>query len=378
MRLMSVGFGMAMLLASSAALAAGGGAGSGSSTKGDTGGKGGLGPENSLQSGAQGTSEQSTAGDTSISNLPNKSTPSNPDEVAGAQVVQKAWEISATWETHRLLEQTGPTLSEQEKTFNVMFAALRYSLTDNDILSLSDGFQQFYSADPGEPGLRLSDISLAYTHIFQLPAKFRLSTTVFVTAPVGYYSQLATNITTPGANVGISRRFGDLTLSAGIRGSYSWDRYSTSNAIGSDQGSTTSANGNEGAGQPNNQWSAGGYISAEYDMPFHHPLSVGALVTDGYNGFYAIGNTPPYGTTYYGATTNPVTDNNPWQQSYGGEVFVRYAVPDLSGFKSDLLLALGNGDPSLGYPSVLHDGVVHPYFLYYDSAEVYFALEGRY
>ena len=74
----------------------------------------------------------------------------------------------------------------------------------------------------------------------------------------------------------------------------------------------------------------------------------------------------------------PNTDSQPWQQSYGGEIFVRYVMPDLSGFKSDLTVALANGDPSLGYPSVLHDGVVHPYLLYYNSAEVYFALEGRY
>jgi hypothetical protein len=28
--------------------------------------------------------------------------------------------------------------------------------------------------------------------------------------------------------------------------------------------------------------------------------------------------------------------------------------------------------------SVLHDGVVHPYLIYYNSAEVYVALSGRY
>ena len=53
-------------------------------------------------------------------------------------------------------------------------------------------------------------------------------------------------------------------------------------------------------------------------------------------------------------------------------------MPDLSGFKSDLSIALANGDPSLGYPSVLNDGIVHPYLLYYNSAEVYAALSGRY
>ena len=112
-------------------------------------------------------------------------------------------------------------------------------------------------------------------------------------------------------------------------------------------------------------------------MPFYRQFSVGAALTDSYVWYYNVG-APPAGTTFYGTTTNPVTDNSTFFQSYGGEIFARYILPNLSGFKSDITAALANGDPSLGYPSVLHDGVVHPYLLYYNSAEVYVALEGRY
>jgi hypothetical protein len=384
MRLMSVGFGMAMLLASSAAFAAPG-AGGGDTSKGDTGGKGGLGPENSLQSGAQaGTETTGPSVDLSLANTANKS---SPDTINGAKVEQKAWEVSATWETHRLLEQDY-VANTTSKTFNVLFLAVRYSLTDNDVLTLSDGAQQVFLADPGEPGIRLFDLSLSYTHIFQLPAKFRLSTTASVTAPIGYYSQLMSNITTPSLSVGLSRRFGDLTASVSVRGTYFWDQYSSENTIGSGTGTATgTGNQDEGAGAQNLQWAVGLSASVEYQMPFHRPLSVGGSVYDGYQGFYALGNQAPYDAGNYGygagvspgATTNPLIDNNPWQQSYGEEIYIRYSLPDLSGFKSDLLVALANGDPSLGYPAVLNGtGNVTPYVLGYESAEAYFAFSGRY
>ena len=264
------------------------------------------------------------------------------------------------------------------KTFNVFFVTAKYLFTDNDIITLSGGAQQLFLADPGEPGVRAFDLSLAYTHIFQLPEKFRLSTTARLTAPIGFYSQLSSNITSPGISVGLSRRFGDLLLSAGVSGTSFWDRYTTAAAIGAGNGSTANAGADQGSGQPNTKWSTGGYLSAEYAMPFHRQLSVGAVVSDSYSWLYDVGQAPYGSGTFPGATSNPTVDNNAFRQSYGGEIFARYLIPDLGGFKSDLLLALANGDPSLGYPAVLHDGVVHPYLLYYNTAEVYFALEGRY
>ena len=38
----------------------------------------------------------------------------------------------------------------------------------------------------------------------------------------------------------------------------------------------------------------------------------------------------------------------------------------------------GAGGNGVGDVPVLHDGVVQPYFLYYESAQMYFAYEGRY
>jgi hypothetical protein len=66
-------------------------------------------------------------------------------------------------------------------------------------------------------------------------------------------------------------------------------------------------------------------------------------------------------------------------QSYGGELFARWEFPSYQGLASDLTLSYGEGDPTLGYTSVLHDGVRNPYFGFNRHvSEVYLALSARY
>ncbi len=382
MRFIAVGFGLAALLATTAASATGGVSG-----KGETGGKGGPGPENSTAAGAAGTAETSPTVDTSQQAFGGRST-QNPDTTGNKKVEEKPWEVSGTFETHRLLQQ-GYNLDGVRPVlvFNVLFATIKYSITDKDTVLASGGGYQYFLADSGESGFRASDISLAYSHLFLLPEKFRLRASVGATIPISYDSQLASNITSPSASLAISRKFGDLALEARISGRYFWDRYTTANALGA---SSTQSDPNAGSGATNVKYTAGAAISAEYDMPFYRPLSAGVALTDSYVWFYNVGQCPAdsglnqaFGNTNNNSnncqtTSNPQTDGQPWQQSYGGELFVRYVMPDIGGFKSDLTVALANGDPSLGYPSVLHDGIVHPYFLYWNSAEVYAALSGRY
>jgi hypothetical protein len=379
MRFIAVGFGIATLLAATAASAAGGVSG-----KGETGGKGGVGPETSTQAGAAGSAEATSGTDTSQQAFGPQST-QNPDVSGGKRVREKPWEVGATFETHRLLRQDfnadgiGPV-----KVFNVLFAVAKYNITDKDTVLASGGGYQYFLSDNGESGLRAADISLAYAHTFLLPEKLRLRTSGGFTLPISYDSQLARNITSPSLSVALSRRFGDLSLEARITGRYFWDQQTSANSLGNDQGSNT--------GATNPKYSAGAAISAEYDMPFYRPLSAGIALTDSYVWFYNVGQCPAGAGLQqaFGApantpdpqscqtTVNPQTDGQPWQQSYGGELFVRYVMPDIAGFKSDLTVALANGDPSLGYVSVLHDGIVHPYFFYWNSAEVYAALSGRY
>lgn len=360
MRFIGLGVGLVVVLTATAASAA--------PSKGDTGGKGGTGPENSLQSGASGTAETPGEVDLSQQQFGGKSTV-NADTASGQRAAEKPWEVSATYELHRLLRQQDLGGAAVNKVFDLLYLAGRYALTDHDSILISAGVTQGFLADTGESGFRATDIALNYAHTFDLPEKFRLRTSAGLTAPISFYSQLASNITTPSVGVSLSRRFGDLSVSASLRGLYFWDKYTSQAEIG---GGT-----NTGSGQPNTKWAAGGSLTAEYDMPFHRPLSAGIALTDSYVWMYDVGQCP-YQSPCNGAVQDPQFSGQPMQQSYGGEVFVRYTMPELVGFKSDFTLALANGDPNLGYPSVLHDGVVHPYLLYRDTAEVYFALEGRY
>jgi hypothetical protein len=372
MRLITVGLGIAALLATSVASAAGAGAGSGAGQKGDTGGKGGLGPEGSSAAGAAGSAEQGGAVDTSQIQL-SKSGVQNPDTVTNKPTKEKPWEIGGGFETHHLLEGNFLTTDASAKTVNIYSIYGRYSVTDNDTISLGSGASQALQADPSETGFRLFDLTLAYTHRFELPEKFNLATSASLSAPISYYSQLASNITTPGIGLSLTRRFGDLFVGFNVRGSAYIDRYTSANSTTN----SASPSGTTGTEATNPKFALGGALTAEYTMPFHRPWSVGAMATDSYVWFYQVG-AAPQDTQFYGATSNPTTDGQPFQQSYSAEIFTRYVLPDLEGFKSDITLALANGDPSTGSLSVLHDGVVHPYLLFYNSAEVYVALSGRY
>jgi hypothetical protein len=380
MRFIGFGLGMAVLLATGVASATGGVSG-----KGDTGGgKGGTGPDTSTTSGASGTAEATTGIDTSLQPFGGTST-QNPDVAGKQKVEEKAWEVGASFETHHLVYQqfngegTGPF-----KTFNVLFAVGKYAFTSYDTVLISGGGYQYFLADSGESGFRAADITLAYTRLVLLPAKFRFRATASATIPISFDSQLASNITTPALTLSVSRKFGDLALEAHISGRYYIDRYTSESAIGTD------ADGSSGAANP--KFSAGAAISAEFDMPFFRPLSVGLGLLDSYAWYYNVGQCPfdageqsaqgntSGNTTACATTTNTATDNQPWQQSWGGEVFVRYVMPELSGFKSEIVVAFAEGDPSLGYPDVLQDGVVHPIRggNLINSTEVYAALSGRY
>jgi hypothetical protein len=346
------------MLASTSAFAAGGVGG-----KGDTGGKGGPGPDSSTKAGSEGSASSTSSVDITETQFRNKSTV-NPDEAAQAHAEEKPWEVDANYELHRLIRQED--VAGAPKNYQIFGVAAKYLITARDIVSLFGGATQGFIADTGESGVRANDISLQYAHVFDLPEKFKLRAAAGATIPISYYSQLASNITTPSISVGLSRKFGDLALNASIRGAYFWDKYTTSAALGS---SATTA----GSGSTNTKFVAGGLLSAEYDMPFHRPLSVGLALSDSYYWYYNVGQ-PPAGSTYYGAVADPTFANQPMQQSYGGEIFARYVMPELVGIKSDLTVALGNSTPNF----VLHDGIVHPYLLYRDTAEVYIALAGRY
>jgi hypothetical protein len=374
MRLMTLGVGIAAVLVTSAAWAAPQGGASGD--KGNTGGKGGE-PVDTNAATSVNNPEATTPQDQTQIQLGKQA---NPDQATQTSPT-KSWQISADFGTYHLLRDQY-VASAQSTTANIADFGASYQLTEHDLLSLGGGFIQYLQADPGESGFRAFDLALSYTRFIPLPGKVNLGLTGSLTAPISYESQLASNITTPSITVSVSRTFGDLYLRAFARGTVFWDRYSSTPGL-------TSTQGENGDGQMNPQWAFTMGVSAEYTMPFHRPLSIGAQVATYYTWYYNTGNMCPQGgglsesgipneTSCPGFTTNNVTDGNPTQQAYGESIYARYILPDLGGFKSDFSVGLGNGGGPAGNPSVLQDGVTHLYLFEYNSTQVYATVEGRY
>ncbi len=343
----------------------------GSGGKGDTGGKGGNGPgAPSETSSSTDSSSQTAITDQSEQAFGGASTQYR--TLTEQRPLEKPWEVVGTFETHHLWQEN--YLAQglgAVQTFNVFDLVAYFYATREDRFSIEFGAFEYFLADSGETGFRTDDISLDYSHVFKLPWQLRLRARAGSTIPISFTSQLASNITSPFVRLRLTRVFGDFTISAGGSGRVFIDRYSSSSALG-----TTGTN--SGSGQPNPQWSASISASVEYQLPFYRAIALGASVVDSYVWFYEVGSCP-YDSMCYGAVSDPQYGNGqPVQQSYGGEIYARFALPELGGFKSNIVLALANGDPALGYPNVLNDGIQHPYFFYYDTTEVYAALEGAY
>lgn len=289
----------------------------------------------------------------------------------------KWFDIGGTWETHGLLWQNN-TGAGNRKLFNFAYFYASLNFTKNDRLRIRGGFYQYLLADQAETGVRATDISLSYSHLFRLPADFNLRATVAATAPVSFYSQKASLITAPTGSISLTKYVGGgLSADLNVFGGGYIQKYTTAGGY-----STTANSG----GAPNPRAIFGGSIEADYAMPFLKSLVLGA---DGYVAwlwFWDVGSDPTVnGNAYgYGSGVSPgsVMDVNymhqPVQQLYGFEVFLRYSPPVFYGIHSDITVAIAEGDPTLGYVSRNIDGVAHFFDNYYSTFEMYGALSLRY
>jgi hypothetical protein len=309
-------------------------------TKGETGGKGGLGPK---QSG-----ENEGAPDTALPIV------RNADRASKNQEQEKPWEIGGSFETHRMFVQSD--LNGMQPVFNIFGVYATYRLTDNDTIGLTEFFSENFIADQGETGVRAEDVSARYTRSVPLPQNFLFTGTFSLTAPTSLTSQKMSLITTPGLALGLSKKLGRyVNLSSRITGSVFVTRYAEM----------------EG-GAPNPLARVTGTLAGEFVLPFYEPISFGISASTGYSWLHN-----PGGATQYGTTQDPIFPTQPVQQSYGGEIYARYTLPVLAGLKSDLTVAFSDGQ-SVGNNSWLHDGVGYAYFFYRESADMYASLSVRY
>jgi hypothetical protein len=370
MRFISLGIVVGSLLFASLAMAAEGKGGNDNGKGGPgpgsapAGGGGGGGAGNSGQASSGGEQNSPEAGE---EGGPDART--NPDIINPFAKAYKPWEVGAIFTTHRLVVQgdlaggtTDPGSAGSgaavNKFVNDFEAYARYDITKHDRVSVRAYLYERFIADSGESGVRFDDLVFTYTHSISLPRKFNLDIGLLLTAPTSYDSQLAGTVTTPRISVEVDRRFGPLSLDA--RTYFQYD-IQTQSSYSGDNG--------EGGG-PTTLYHIGLVADAELHMPFYEPLSVGAGLFTSWVKYHSIGGQLP--STDGGAAGQPI------QQSYGGEAYLRYLMPTLAGFKPDITFAYAMGDPTVGYSSVLHDGVGHVYLGYRENSEFYLSLAVRY
>jgi hypothetical protein len=368
MRLTTVTIVMAALLGAATASAAEGkegkgGAGPGSSTS----GTGGEGP------GTTGVETGNTREE-------------SPDVANGLTTAYKPWEVGVVFETHRLIVQgdqyagdadpntdpssvTGSGANSQVNDYQIY---ARYDLTKDDRVGVKMFLYEYFVADQGEPGVRFDDILLSYTHTWKLPKKYRLQTGVGVTLPTSYASQLEGLVTSIGGRVDIDRRFGPVSLSFGTHDTVYIEKY---DSFGGSEGGVTGSGGAQATSLNTLSFTA----EAELHMPFHEPLSIGVDAFVGYEWYNNIqSNCAKLATCSQAPTTDPEFPTQPIQETYGWEAYTRYLLPDLFGFKSDLTFAYSFGDPTIGYSSLLQDGVGHLFLGYRHNSELYLSMAVRY
>lgn len=344
---------ISLVLSAGTASAAGGGTSGQQSGKGSSENRGGSGPQGGGDRG--GSSGGSSAG-------PRAGL--DPDLITPEQVTKKKWEVGGSWETHRLFRQEDLNGAGSNKLFNVIGASAQYDITQYDRVRVRAYLAERFIADSGETGFRLDDIVVSYTRRIPLPEKFTLRAGGWVTFPTSFSSEKSSLITAPRAYLDLEKRFG---------------AYVTANLRGRGDAFITSYRTAQG-GNYNPKYGMGVSAEVEVTMPFHTPLSAGLSAGTGYTWYYEPNTTADSNPQVqrYGTVGDPTFNRQPITQSYLGEIFVRYQLPEVVGIKADALVALANGDPSLGSQSVLHEGVSRFYLGFRNTAELYAAMTLRY
>ena len=160
---------------------------------------------------------------------------------------------------------------------------------------------------------------------------------------------------------------------------------------------TTSGDGYStgSGGSPNARGSYGWFFEADLHFPFLTALkrrgpfwervvphlqrfTLGVDVFTAWIWYYDVGTQPAGNPNYPGAVADPTFSSQPVQQIYGWEIFLRHTFPKFYGVKIDLSLAFAQGDPTLGYTSLLHDGVQHLYGFWRLTSAFYTSVGVRY
>ena len=280
----------------------------------------------------------------------------------------KSWQVRATAEFHHLVRQndlasdsTGRGDASNRNLFFYVFSA-QYEPTPYDRLVAQWGFYQRFLADGGETGVRSDDGLIAYTRTIPLPGRVILRVQPRVDFGLSYDSIEHTGlIAAPRLGVSLERRFGPVDLYALVYGYVFLERYTS--AIG---------------GSPNPMTSLATLVEATYRVPPLPSLEAGVAGYASATWFHEVqddGSNALIAEEH--STSDPLTASQPFSNTFGGEVFVRYTLPTRA-FASQVLVAYANGDPTIGYQALRHDGVGRFNLFYRHVSELYAALTLRY
>ena len=292
------------------------------------------------------------------------------DARVGEREGKRIWSIAAGLETHLAFVQTQPddSRSRPDKLYNFFFITPQVFVTKYDQLRADFGLFERFTADPGESGLRLADISASYTRYVPIGTEEGISPSTVptegvllriaasATAPTSFNSKLHGIITVPRLRVYLEKAFLAHSLFVTVNGfgEYYVDKYRTS-----------------AGGGPNAISRYSVQASADYFFPFYKKLSVGAIVGSSWSYYYGVEGVT---STPYGTVADSQYTTQPVQQVYSLAADVLLSLPTVKDFRSSLSLTYAVGDNS-----VLHDGVQHLYFGFYRrSTELYATLTARY
>lgn len=280
----------------------------------------------------------------------------------------KQWEVSGFTEVHRLIRQDDLGGAAKNKTLVYFGLEGQYDFTARDRAEVKWGLYNRFLSDPSETGVRSDDALLRYTRYVPLPAELDLRIRLSMTVPLSYESKLAGIITEPRLGLALDRRFGDFQIGVAARGGPYIVKQKTADG---------------GSANPKATFRAG--LNADYGIPFHKPLHFGASVETAYYWMYDVEKGVGQDATldqFKDQQIKPVLDSQfptpPVEQSYGGQIYAQYFLPEVFNLKTNLLLALAQGDPTLGYPNTVHDGRQNVYWFFRRNAQVYFAFTAAY
>lgn len=270
----------------------------------------------------------------------------DPDE-AQKYYRRKSWSIGSSFETNRTILQQD--VGVRIKAFNTLSLYGAYNITGADQVRVTGGFIQRFIADETETGIRTDDIGLSFAHRFQLPARIMLAPSVANSFPISFNSRLMGLIALPRAGLFLSRSFLDDNLTVSLRGGAAYYVVEYRQAAGQIDA--------------NPRFSTNVGFNINFSMPFHPALQLGVSGSTSWQKSYDVdhANDPVLAEQFKNRPVEPSGDarfaRQPWQQAYGGEIYVSYNLPMLEGIQSNLQIALSQSD------GVLRDGATHLYWL---------------